>query len=58
MQRTKVPKKNNVIKNKDIFEIINKLLDKCIVFKNIIIPKSQITKVNNIKDIKKLKTFV
>jgi len=40
------------------FEIINKLLDKSVVIQNIIIPKSQITKVNNIKDIKKLKTFV
>lgn len=40
------------------FEVINKLLDKSVVFENIIIPKSQITKVNNIKDIKKLKTFV
>lgn len=40
------------------FEVINKLLDKSIFFENTIIPKSQITKVNNIKDIKKLKTFV
>ena len=40
------------------FEVINKLLDKSILFNNVIIPKSQITKVNNIKDIKKLKTFV
>jgi hypothetical protein len=40
------------------FELINKLLDQSILFQNIIIPKCQITKVNNIKDIKKLKTFV
>ena len=40
------------------FEVINKLLDKSIFFENTIIPKSQITKINNIKDIKKLKAFV
>jgi hypothetical protein len=41
-----------------LFEMVNKLLDRSIVFNNIYIPKSQITKINNIKDINKAKLFI
>lgn len=40
------------------FELINKLLEKEIDFDRVMIPKTQITKINNIKDIQKVKTFI
>ena len=40
------------------FELINKLLEQSVNFDRVMIPKTQITKINNIKDVQKVKTFI
>ena len=40
------------------FELINKLLEQPVNFDRVMIPKTQITKINNIKDVQKVKTFI
>jgi CTP:phosphocholine cytidylyltransferase-like protein len=40
------------------FELVNKLLERSVSFDKVMIPKTQITKINHIKDINKAKIFI